>query len=288
MDFKGIRPRYAPTQRPEQVVDNDALQQNDAKLQNVRTFSTLVSTLSDQAVFGSAPAAACLQRSLAKWAAAGALLGPANSHQGRLERAWNLTTLAMAAFKLEKSGSSIPKPTMDWLLKIAKQVQSEEIANRRPEPANLTLWGTLGTGTIALLANDQKLWAWSSGEVGKFLDNIQRDGTAPTELRRRELATGYHFYAAEPLLAFVRVARCYGHSLSPSRKASLQRFLKLLRDLKGQKTTLDARAGVKQKPYKVQRWFDLLDRPETVPASKDSSTRRLGGSVRALLKAANC
>lgn len=288
LDLKGIRPRYVAAQRKVQVVDDDALQQNDAKLQNLRAFSLLASTLSDQAVAGSAPAADCLQRSLAKWATAGALLGAANSHQGRLERAWGLTTLSMVAFKLERSGFPLPDATTNWLVAVARKVQAEEIANRRPSAANLTLWGTLGTGTVALIAKDQKLWAWSSGEVGEFLDHIQRDGIAPTELRRRELATHYHFYAAQPLLAFNRVARCYGHSLSPARRASMQRFLKLLRDLKARKTTLDGRAGVKQKPEKVQLWFDLLDRPEKVSSNRDQRVPRLGGSIRAFLKAANC
>lgn len=286
--FQGIHARYVAARWPEQVIDTAAVKQNDETLKSLRLFSDQAASLSDQALTGDKTAGSCLKAALSTWATQDALLGPATSDQGRFERLWALAGLAVISFKLEHSGTPLSDDTRTWLHQIALIVKDEQRFARKTDATNMTLWAALGTGTTAAITKDSALWNWSLSRVNNFLGNIQPSGIAPTELARRERATNYHFFAAQPLMAFDRIARCYNRPFNASQRQSMDRFLTLLRDLRAGKTSLAQQAKVKQLSYQHQAWFDLLDKPTLPPNSRDVEIDRLGGSVIAFRKATNC
>ena len=280
-------PRYDQKNQSRQIVDEEAVARNTQSLSNLRKFSSLIGKMSDDVVRGNAQSAQCLTELLKKWAVGNALLGPAPTPQGEYERFWALSGISLSTLKLQRSGYEIPEDVLDWLQRVAAQVQMEQ--QQRTAPNNLTVWAALGTGTVALLASRDDLWEWSVGRVHRFLAQIQPDGSVPTELKRRERATGYHFFAAQPLLTLIKVSECYGRSLPADDLAQVDRFLSLLNKLQTGSISLEVPAGARQLSVGKPAWLPFLSTPDVSrDTSKDVRIPRLGGSLSMLDRASAC
>lgn len=280
-------PRYRQDLRPLQVVDKEAVKRNAIAQKNLRKFSSLVARLSDEAIDGNAISASCLNHFFDDWASQDALLGVARSPQARYERLWALAGISLSAYKLKRSGYELSERTRVWLRELAGVVRDEQ--KRRNVPNNLTVWAALGTATTAVLTDDEELWNWSLERVHRFLAQIEADGTAPTELSRRERATGYHFYAGQPLIAFKLIATCERREIPAIDQAAYERFVTLLHKLESGEVLLDEKAGSSQLPLGEQVWLSVLtsDAPY-LAEGRDKKMTQLGGSVRRLRKVTDC
>lgn len=279
-------PRYNPAKKPAEVVDREAVERNTKRLQSIREYSVITGTLSDEAVAGKKQASECLDHFLDEWAKKDALLGPAPLRQGQFERFWALAGISLNALKLTRSGHPLSEGSINWLSRIADQVRVEQ--DRHPTKNNLSLWAALGVGTTGVLAKRPDLWAWAHDRVHKFLSTIEADGVAPTELRRRQRATVYHFYAAQPLMAFERIARCYNEPLTPTEAQAFERFRGLLRQLQTGKASLAERAGSPQQRGRPPVWFRILDGQSSDSKLPDMRNARLGGSIKSLKLSTSC
>lgn len=281
-------PRYGKSQIGKEVVDEKAIAYNAKSLADLRKFHSLISRLSDEAIQQKPYAAECLAALFDNWANGDALLGSANTNQAKYERLWALSGIALSAFKLQQSGHSLSPTTLNWLEKLAEQVYSEQ--KHRRVANNLAVWAALGTATVALLTDRDDLWEWSKNRVHLFLAQVEPDGSMPTELARGKRATRYHFYAGQPLLAFNRIARCYGSPFDSQDQRSFDSFVALLQNLKSGKVSLTAKVGIEQLPPIKYAWLPTIlgEKPASNKRQNDARIPQLGGSIAMLYKATQC
>lgn len=215
------------------VIDPNMAKKHNKLSSQIREFTRplvqmanayIVTTPSDQRI------AACAGRWLAVWARENGVEEP-DDRPGEAFRVQALSASAMAYLQIADS-PAIPMGDRveieGWLRGLAERVRKDfstdmGLASRNN---NHSYWAGWSVMAAAIAVNDRSLYDWAVGQLQKGLDAVSPEGFLPEELERRQLAMGYHFYAAEPLTMLMAAAKANGNDLWPRNNVALQRLVR--------------------------------------------------------------
>lgn len=215
------------------VVDPDRQAAEAAAVRPVREFNRIVSGIASRALREPEHTALhqqCVLRHLEHWAVGGALTGE-NSSQGEFEKKWSAVTASLGYLDARQEASPDQAQRIQrWLKRLGQDVLQHY---RVPIPRsvfssrtnNHAYWAALSTVATGMAADDAALFDWGMGRFLSALDDIDRRGLLPHELRRASLALSYHRFALEPLLLLRLIAEANGVTVSTARDDALRRLI---------------------------------------------------------------
>jgi poly(beta-D-mannuronate) lyase len=179
-----------------------------------RNFIAAVDQLtSEAAVGGDAAAGTCALSWLTDWAAGHALEGKVNA-QGRYERMWRLTGLALVYMELHDTGLVSARqghPVVAWLMRLMRRVEPDY-----GNPANVdahnnhAYWAACGIAAIGIATNNRALFNWGMARYRAGADAVTSDGILPAEMRRGRRALHNHLFALTPLVMLAEMGEANG------------------------------------------------------------------------------
>jgi poly(beta-D-mannuronate) lyase len=194
------------------IPDPARKRENQTALRPLHAYVTRAVALADGWA-GSQPAkpryAQDLVGLLASWADGGALLGEVNQ-EGRYERVWTLSSLAIAYLRIQDAPGleAARRRTVEkWLAEVGNAVVAA-FRGYGPDSRlnNHACWAALAVLAAGLAAHDQRLIDWAADTGRDAIGQIRSDGLMPLELRRKSLALHYHLFALAPLVMLSELA----------------------------------------------------------------------------------
>lgn len=258
----------------------DAWDSNIGELANLTAFETLIENDADAyASRGDQGARACAMRAFDDWARGGALLGSISTH-GQLDRMWAVGALALALVKLHQPPNP---PAREWLADVCAATRQEtETRTARHGVSNLSYWGAMDVGVCGIVLGNNDDWLFAQQGLRAGLDNISDNGTLARELTRRQRATHYQEFAAQPLVVLARLRAWEGAPLDAPDRARLGKLVGLVIAVVGNPQLLANAAGTTQKPIRMPGWLVLWNGTPPSSGGHDSNYVKLGGDTRVL------
>jgi poly(beta-D-mannuronate) lyase len=140
---------------------------------------------------------ACAAPLLESWASANALLAEPADFSGIRERERFTIALNLAAAKLTKK-KQLGAEVVRWLDAVSLAVARD--FSKRNVVDNLYVWSGVAAESGALLSHSKRLESVASLAWQRGVQQINPDGTVPSELRRQNRALLYHLYYLSALL----------------------------------------------------------------------------------------
>jgi poly(beta-D-mannuronate) lyase len=218
------------TDEHKSVIDPALASQNLDALRPLRAFVKEITRLGDGWMISRPANARYAQlavEALARWAAAGALLGEANQ-QGAYEREWTLGSLALAYLKVRDAPGVDPtaRAAIDrWLCAVAALVEPPyERAGKTSSKNNHAYWTGLAVGAAGVACQDRSLFDWGIARARIGIAQVGPDGILPLELARQSRALHYHVFALAPLVMLAELATANGIALYDENDHALRRL----------------------------------------------------------------
>lgn len=186
------------------VADPTVSLQRSRQLQAVRAFVEDIGVLADrwsQSGGSDLPAADCVLRRLAEWAAADAFL-KLPTEDAYLTRDVMIADLVQSYRAVKGAAVDLDRAPIDaWLARIGQDTMAfyEFVAGPRSRANNHRYWAGVSVATIGLATGDPALTAWASDSLRIGLCQVREDGALPLELDRGRRALEYHVYALRAL-----------------------------------------------------------------------------------------
>lgn len=220
--------------------------------------------------------AACLQREIAAWARADALLknldqNDATGHrQAVLILIW--TGIAAASAYSAASAYATPQPddetaVREWLTRASDTIR-QEFTPRAGRPAkerwlNMTAnhshFAGAAVGIMAGVTQDQSSLEWMRRELGRALAAAEPDGVLPAEMRRGGRSLHYQSFALLAIALMVSVADTNGMTLGPEEERKLTTIADFTLRAYHDPSIIEKRVGAAQEKSSPEAaWMALL------------------------------
>jgi hypothetical protein len=141
----------------------------------------------------------CLLNTIYKWAQADALTGNmVDSRQGFIERMFYIINTCFGFLKIKQVYLNNEKTIViqKWLRKI----EDSNWSNFKNRTTNLKSWAVLANFLLSISIDDENMYNESINEFVKQVNFIENNGTIKTELQRKDRASDYIVYYADPLI----------------------------------------------------------------------------------------
>jgi poly(beta-D-mannuronate) lyase len=260
--------------------DQDIWDSNERELGNLTAFVTLIESDADAYVdHGDKSSATCATQAIGSWASGGALQGSMSYH-GYLDRMWAAGAIALALLKLHQP---LDAASHQWLATVCAAARQEtETHTQGFGLNNLSYWGALDVGACGLVLNNSDDWRFAQQVMHAGIANIQPDGTLQHELTRRQRATHYQEFAAQPLVVLARLSAWKGQPIDAEEHARLDKLVNLVIAAVNNPQLLAQAARTHQKPIRMPGWLVMWNGSAPSAAGHDAIYEKLGGDTRVL------
>jgi len=220
--------------------------------------------------------AACLQKEIASWARAGALLGNLDQNDAMGHRQAVLiliwTGIATASAYSAASAYTVAQPDDDaavraWLTRASDTIR-QEFTPRADRPAkerwldmtaNHSHFAGAAVGIIAGVTQDRTALDWMRRELGRALAAAQTDGALPAEMRRGGRSLHYQSFALLAISLMVSVADANGLALDPDEERRLSTIADFTLRAYQEPSLIGQRVGAPQEKARTQAaWMAVL------------------------------
>jgi poly(beta-D-mannuronate) lyase len=196
--------RYVEGDDSRSDIDPDAAEAAEDAIAPVDDFLRDLTQDANDVVAGESDADAdCVVARIATWARAGALTDLA-SEPARLTIGSRIAGfgLVMRQVLPQATNAQDVADIVAWLqtLMQAQTTYWEYDAPPGARQGNLRAWAALGGATVADIADDAALRAWSAWSISHVLCTVAPDGSIPQEMRRGRLALHYQLHAIAPMV----------------------------------------------------------------------------------------
>jgi poly(beta-D-mannuronate) lyase len=277
------------TERNGSIVDEKRWQENRAALKPLNDFNRRFLEMADGfAEHGDEDVRRCALGWLSAWARQGALLGTMTP-QGQYQRTLTLGAVSLGLIKLGVRPNDLSPQIRTWLIAVANEMV--RYMTRRTDKNNIYYWAGAAAAATSIVTGDTALWRFASQVYDVAMDAIGSDGTLPYELKRHGRATGYHSFAAGPLVLMGRLSRLQGEDWFARKDGRVHLLTGLVFRAVDKPQLLRDTAGAEQRPIASLPWLPLYASvfPDRVTESAKAVKARpwyqfLGGNVLVLDK----
>jgi poly(beta-D-mannuronate) lyase len=272
------------TEQNGSVVDEKRWQENRAALKPLNDFNRQFLEMADRfAEHHDDEARQCALGWLSSWAQQSALIGKMTP-QGQYQRTLTLGAISLGLIKLGMRPNDLSPQIRSWLITVANAMVS--YMTRRTDKNNIYYWAGAAAAATSIVTGDMALWRFASHVYDVAMDAIGDDGTLPYELKRRGRATGYHSFAAGPLVLMGRLSRPQGEDWFTRKNGRIHLLTGVVFRAVDNPQLLRDRAGAEQAPITSLPWLPLYNSafPDRVTKSAKAVKARpwyqfLGGNV---------
>lgn len=193
--------------------DTVNISKNTTILEPVTDYKTLMGTLVKKMITDqdeTKEIATCIQTALLTWANAGAVTGKMTNEgetQGFIEQMFLLINISFAYLKIKPILT--PNTVIEkWIDAIDKSVWN----NFKDRSNNLKSWAILAHLLAAIATNDSTAYSESVTEFIEQVNFIDSEGYIPSELTRKDRASAYTVYFADPLIIIQYILKYINNS----------------------------------------------------------------------------
>lgn len=143
----------------------------------------------------------CLLNAIFKWASVNALTGDmvrGNSTQGFVERMFLIIITSLSFLKINSAYSNDCR--IQVIQKWLQTMENSSWENFKDRTTNLKSWAVLAHFLVSIATENENMYTESVKEFEKQVNLIQDDGTINSELKRKDRASAYIVYYADPLI----------------------------------------------------------------------------------------
>lgn len=280
------------------IIDYQARDQYKKQIKPIEDYEKQISSWTDKIIQGNTSNINyCTIDWLYNWAENDALLTNNTNFQGQAVRKWFLATIASHYYLLNQH-IKIPtdkKTTIDnWIKQLTETViyNYSEHTNRNSRHNNHIYWSAWAVVIASIVLNNTNYFNWGLEQAKNGIQEIQKNGVLPRELKRERRAFTYHVFAAAPLIMIAETAKQNNIDIYNQNGGALHKLVSLIiTELNHKQSALTALTGKRQDtmntitPYslawievynarfpssKTQKWINRL---------KPMKSRRLGGNM---------
>lgn len=233
-------------------------QTNDRLLTPVTIFQNTISDLVIELVKSSDTETKkiqdCMLNTLYKWAEAGALTGNMGRGQGYVDRMFFIVIVTFGFLKIKQFylNDSKTKVIENWL----KNMDIGTWNNFKDRTTNLKSWAVLAHFLVSIAIGDEKMYNNSVDEFVKQVNFIENDGTIKTELERKNRASTYIVFYADPLLTMQYILKFIGNQKYNQPK--INNLVNLILDMKRDKDILQKKKLVAEAQLPITHELQCL------------------------------
>ena len=190
---------------------------NDGIMTPVTNFKNVVSNLVREIVIAANPTDTknvqdCLLNAIYKWAEADALTGTmlrGDETQGFVERMFFIIISSLSFLKVKSSypNDNRTKVIQTWL----QTMENSSWQNFKGRTSNLKSWAVLAHLLVSIVTGNDSMYNESVNEFEKQANLIQSDGSIKSELERKDRASAYITYYADPLITMQYILKFIGN-----------------------------------------------------------------------------
>ncbi len=167
-------------------VDEEAFQVSLDQIRPLREYATDLNKSLDKGEFG------CAEANLQKWAEQRALLQKPANFAAMRERMRFAMAITLAALRLKADDRPLAQVVKEWLTEL--NVAAAADFQKRNIIDNLYVWAGATAAIGNLVSRDDRLEAFAGAVWKAGVAQIAKDGTLPSELRRKSRSLLYHVY----------------------------------------------------------------------------------------------
>ena len=163
---------------------------------------------------------ACVLDALERWAAAGTLHNYDAEHDSQAwdQVGWTVASLSLSVSVIEEDenlNDTELRHVILWLHHVTEKLiaQRKKSGELRANENNLSYWRGLAATSVGILSSDDEMFTWGALQYQRAIGQLDKDGSWPLEMERKELALHYQSFALEPLVMIAELARRQGIDL---------------------------------------------------------------------------
>jgi poly(beta-D-mannuronate) lyase len=156
---------------------------------------------------------ACVLDAVERWAAAGTLHNYDAEHNSQAwdQVGWTVSSLSLSISVIQNDVTLDPaelKHVTGWLHHVTEKLieQRKKSGELRANENNLSYWRGLAATSVGILSNDDQMFTWGVAQYYRAIGQLDKDGSWPLEMERKELALHYQSFALEPLVMIAELA----------------------------------------------------------------------------------
>ncbi len=157
---------------------------------------------------------ACVLDAIERWAAAGTLHNYDAEHDSQAwdQVGWTVASLSLSVSVIEEDetlNDTELRHVIVWLHHVTEKLiaQRKKSGELRANENNLSYWRGLAATSVGILSSDDEMFAWGALQYQRAIGQLDKDGSWPLEMERKELALHYQSFALEPLVMIAELAR---------------------------------------------------------------------------------
>jgi poly(beta-D-mannuronate) lyase len=217
------------TDKQRSIPNTEREKLNGAVVKYGRDFIDGVDRFADAAALhGDAHAGRCALAWMENWAAGHAFEGKSNQ-QGKFERKWRLTGLALVYMKLHDTGlvtAQNSEPVLAWLTRLVALVKpAYDDMSTSYSKNNHAYWAGSGLAALGIATNNHALFDWGMARYRMGVDSVTSDGVLKSEIWRGQRALHYHLFALTPLVMLAEMGEVNGIDTYAMDHAALRRLV---------------------------------------------------------------
>ncbi|MDE1160644.1 MAG: alginate lyase family protein [Acidobacteriaceae bacterium] len=162
----------------------------------------------------------CVLDALDRWAAADTLMNydAAADSEAWNQVGWTIASLSLSVSVIESDAEldvGKRKDVVHWLHRACvrlisqKKIHGEQLVNEN----NLSYWRGLAATATGIITSDDQLFTYGLAQYERAIGQIDKDGSWPLEMERKELALHYQSFALEALVMIAELAKRQGIDL---------------------------------------------------------------------------
>lgn len=187
---------------------------------------------------------------LEAWAKENALLKVETSPQGKAVRKWHLAVISSHYIQIKHLITKQQQFQIEnWIRNLAKQVIEDYPNNssRMSHNNNHQYWAAWSVIITGITLNDRQLYQHGIQVFKRAMQQINKNGSLPLELKRQSKAFHYHLFSLSPLVMIAETAKINGYNLYKYRSNALLNLIEFtLEEINNEQNQITKLTGVKQ------------------------------------------